>query len=191
MSPTWGRVDVRLRSCAAPISDSLRRRAIHAALVSALVAGGGLSCWVTFLVEQRLTAPASPPVTREVTFHVVVSDADTGNPVPGAEVGIDAETGEYDPPGPTCKGSTDAAGRVQLVHGFVANAVIGKDGKVRGLVVFNRGTSSLSFSDLLVVRAAGYRGETVSLSREFPRGVPYEDPSPRTVQVQLSPSHAR
>lgn len=121
---------------------------------------------------------------------MVVSDTDTGNPVPGAEVGIDAETGEYDPPGPTWKGVTDAGGRVRLVHGFVANAVIGKDGKVRGLVVFNRGTSSLSFSDLLLVRAAGYRGETISLSRGFPRGVPYEDKSPRTVQVQLSPSPA-
>src|SRR4051812_9821291 len=95
-----------------------RPRAIRVAWVAALVAGGVLLCWATFLVEQRLSSPASPTTTREVTLDVVVSDADTGKPVVGAEVGIDEETGQFDPPGPKWMGRTDAGGRARLAHGF-------------------------------------------------------------------------
>ena len=108
-----------------------------------------------------------------------------------AEVGIDEETGEYDPPGPAWKGATDAGGRLRLFHRFGANTMLGKDGKVRGRVVFNRGTSIQSFSYLLVVKAPGYREESINLELEFPRGIDYEDPSPRTIQVLLSPSPPR
>src|SRR5947209_11085725 len=102
-----GRLDARLGSNGPPIPDSPRPRAIRAAWVAALVAGGGLLCWAAFLVEQRLSAPATPPEWRDVTFNVVVSDAVTGKAVPGAQVGTDVETGQIDPPGPTWKGVTD------------------------------------------------------------------------------------
>ena len=142
--------------------------------------------------RAALSSPTSTPVTRHVTFDVVVSDADTGNAVSGAEVGIDEETGEFDPPGPTWKGTTDARGRVRLVHDFDANTVLGKDGKVRGRVVFNTGTTpGLVFSYLVVVRATGYREETIKLGAKFPQGIDYEDPSPRTIRVLLSPDPAR
>ena len=131
-------------------------------------------------------------MTRQVTFDVVVSDADTGNAISGAEVGIDEETGEFDPPGPTWKGTTDARGRARLAHDFDANTVLGKDGKVRGRVVFNTGsTPGLVFSYLVVVRATGYREETIRLEAHFPRGIAYEDPSPQTIRVQMTPDPAR
>ena len=83
------RVVARLRSNGPPTPDSPRPRAIRVAWVAALVAGGGLLCWAAFLVEQRLSAPATPPEGRDVTFDVVVSDAVTGKAVPGAQVGTD------------------------------------------------------------------------------------------------------
>jgi len=81
-----------------------------------------------------------------VTFDVVVSDADTGNTISGAEVGIDEETGEFAPPEPTWEGITDAGGRARLAHDFDANTVLGKDGKVRGRVVFNSGSPLTNLS---------------------------------------------
>jgi len=169
----------------------MRQRSIHTVWVAALVVVGGFLCWLTFQVEQRLSSPTATPVTRDVTFDVVVSDAKTDIAVSGAEVGIDEETGEYDPPGPTWKGTTDAGGRLRLVHLFDANTVLGKDGKVRGRVVFNSGTSIHSFSRRLVVKAPSYREESINLGVKFPRGIDYEDPAPRTIQVLLSPSLAR
>jgi hypothetical protein len=167
----------------------VRPRAIRPLWVAALVAGGVLSCWATFRVEQRLT---SLPVTRQVTFDVVVTDADTGNAISGAEVGIDQETGEFDPPGPTWEGTTDARGRARLAHDLEANTVLGKDGKVRGRVVFNTSTTpGLVFSYLVAVRATGYREETIRLGAHFPRGIAYEDPSPQTIRVQMTPDPAR
>ena len=131
-------------------------------------------------------------MTRQVTFDVVVTDADTGNAISGAEVGIDEETGEFDPPGPTWEGTTDARGRARLAHEFDANTVLGKDGKVRGRVVFNTSTTpGLVFSYLVVVRATGYREETIRLGAHFPRGIAYEDPSPQTIRVQMTPDPAR
>ena len=170
----------------------LRQRAIRPLWVAALVSGGILSCWATFRIEQRLSSPPSPPVTRQVTFDVVVSDAATGNAISGAEVGIDEETGEFDPPGPTWEGTTEARGRARLVHEFGANTAIGKDGKVRGRVVFTSHlTPGLVFSYLVVVRATGYREQTIRLGAHFPRGITYEDPSPQTIRVRLSPDPAR
>lgn len=169
-----------------------RPRAIRPLWVAALVAGGILSCWATFRIERRLSSPPSPPVARKVTFDVVVSDAVTGGSISGAEVGIDQETGDVDPPGPTWKGITDARGRARLAHDFDANTAIGKDGKVRGRVVFNsHPTPGLVFSYLVVVRAAAYREETIRLEAHFPRGIAYEDPSPRTIRVRLSADPAR
>ena len=169
----------------------MRQRSIRRVRVAALLVVGGFLCWLAFQVEQRLSSPMATPVTRDVTFDVVVSDAETDIAVSGAEVGIDEETGEYDPPGPTWKGTTDAGGRLRLVHRFGANTMLGKDGKVRGRVVFNRGTSIQSFSYLLVVKAAGYREGSINLGVKFPRGIDYEDLSPRTIQVLLSPSPPR
>ena len=185
------RIEVRLHSNAARVSDGQRLRATRAARVAALVAVGGLLCWWAFLVEQRLWSPAVTPTSREVTFDLLVSDADTGHAISGAEIGIDGETGEYDPPGPTWKGITDAGGRLRLVESFRATTVLGKDGKVRGQIVFNTGTPLSNGSYLLVVRAAGYRQETIRLEEKFPRGIAYEDSSPRTIQVRLSPGPAR
>jgi hypothetical protein len=187
------RLDARLRSNRPPTPDSPRPRAIRAAWVAALVAGGGVLCWMAFLVEQRLSAPATPPEWRDVTFDVVVTDAVTGKAVPRAQVGTDEETGQIDPPGPTWKGVTDAAGAFRLVEGFRANAVLGEDGKVRGRVLFDLGSGSplLHFSSLFVVRAPGYREETINLAARFPEGIAYEDPSPRKIRVVLSPSPAR
>jgi hypothetical protein len=169
----------------------MRKRSIRRARVAALVVVGGFLCWLTFQVEQRLSSPTATPVTRDVTFDVVVSDAETHLAVSGAEVGIDEETGEYDPPGPTWKGTTDAGGRLRLVHRFGANTVLVRDGKVRGRVVFNRGTSIQSFSYFLVVKAPGYREESINLGAKYPRGIDYEDPYSRTIQVLLSPSPPR
>jgi hypothetical protein len=167
---------------------AIRRRSIRAVRVATLVVAGGLFCWLTFQVEQRLSSPPPPPpVTRDATFDVLVSDAATNMAVSSAEVGIDEETGEFDPPGPTWKGTTDAGGRLRLVHPFGTNTVLGKDGKVRGRVVFNRG----AFSYLLVVKAPGYREESINLGARFPRGIDYEDPNPLTIQVPLSPSPLR
>ena len=168
-----------------------RQRSIRRGWVAALVVVGVFLCWLTFQVEQRLSSPTATPVTRDVTFDVVVSDAETNLAVSNAEVGIDEETGEYDPPGPAWKGTTDAGGRLRLVHRFSANTILGKDGKVRGRVVFNRGTSTQSFSYLLVVKAPGYRKESINLEVKFPRGIDYEDPYPRPIQVLLSPSPPR
>jgi hypothetical protein len=78
-----------------------------------------------------------------------------------------------------------------LSHGFAANTAIGKDGKGRGKVDFIVGTAIPNFSYLLVVRASGYREESIRLEEEFRRGIAYEDPSPRTIRVRLSPSPAR
>ena len=169
----------------------IRQRSIRAVRVATLVVVGGFLCWLTFQVEQRLSSPTATPATRDVTFDVVVSDADTDIAVSGGEVGIDEETGEYDPPGPTWKGTTDASGRLRLVHPFGTNTVLGKDGKVRGRVVFNRATSIQSFPYLLVVRAPGYREESINLGAKFSQGIDYEDPYPRTIQVPLSPSPPR
>jgi hypothetical protein len=169
----------------------MRQRSIRRVRVAVLVAVGCLLCWLTFQLEQRLSSPTATPTTRDVTFDVVVSDAETNIAVSSAEVGIDEETGEYDPPGPAWKGTTDAGGRLRLVHRFGANTVLGKDGKVRGRVVFNRGTSIQSFSYLLVVRAPGYREESINLGLRFPQGIDYEDPYPRMIQVLLSPSPPR
>ena len=172
--------------------SAVRPRLIRPLWVAALVAGGILSFWATFRIEQRLSSPPSPPVTRRVTFDVVVSDVATGNAISGAEVGIDEETGKFDPPGPTWMGITDARGRARLAHDFEANTVLGKDGKVRGRVVFNAITTpGLVFSYLVVVRATGYREETIRLGSHFPRGIAYEDPSPQTILVRLSPEPAR
>jgi hypothetical protein len=55
--------------------------------------------------------------------------------------------------------------------------VLGKDGKVRGNVVFYSGTPLSNSSHLLVVRAPGYREDTIRLEEKFPRGIAYEDPS--------------
>jgi hypothetical protein len=159
--------------------------------VAALVVVGGFLCWLTFQVEQRLSSQTTTQGTRNVTFDLVVSDADTNIAVSGAEVGIDQETGEFDPPGPTWKGTTDASGRLRLVHPFGTNTVLGKDGKVRGRVVFSRGTSIQSFSYLLVVRASGYREQSINLGARFSQGIDYEDPYPLTIQVPLSPSPPR
>ncbi len=169
----------------------MRRRSIHTVWVAALVVVGGFLCWLTFQVEQRLSSPTATPVTRDVIFDVVVSDAKTDIAVSGAEVGIDEETGEYDPPGPVWKGTTDAGGRLRLVHRFDANTVLGEDGKVRGRVVFNSGTSIHSFSRLLVVKAPGYREESINLREEFAQGIDYEDSSPQAIRVLLSPSRPR
>ena len=185
------RIDARLRSIAPRVPASRRSRAIRAAWVAALVAGGGLLCWVTFLVEQRLSAPPVTPGWRDVTFDLVVSDIATGNAISGAEVGIDEESGQFDPPGPTWKRITDVGGRARLVHSYSANTVLGKDGRVRGNVVFSYGSPMTSFSYLLAVKAPGYRGRTIRLADEFPRGIAYEDPSPRTIRVRLSPVPAR
>jgi hypothetical protein len=174
------------------VNPRLGPRAIRPLWVAALVAGGILSCWATFRIEQRLSSPPSPPGTRQVTFDVVVSDVATGKAISGAEVGIDHETGEFDPPGPTWMGITDARGRARLAHDFEANTVLGKDGKVRGRVVFNAITTpGLVFSYLVVVRAIGYREETIRLGAHFPRGIAYEDPSPQTIPVRLSPEPAQ
>ncbi len=154
-----------------------------------MVVGGVLSCWTTFRVEKGLT---SLPVTRGETFDVVVTDADTGKMLSGAEVGIDEETGDIDPPGPIWKGTTDSRGRARLAHDYEANTVLGKDGKVRGRVVFNTdATPGLVFSYLVAVRATGYREETIRLGAHFPRGIAYEDPSRQTIRVRLSPDLAR
>lgn len=168
-----------------------RPKAARTAWVVALVAGGCLSCWAAFVVEQRLSAPTLAPDSREVTFDVVVTDADAGTPVPGAQVGVDMETGEYGPPPPTWKGVTDATGHARVVNDYNANAVFGRDGKARGRVVFTRGSAPHSFSDLLVVRASGYRERIIALSVEYPQGINYEDPAPRTIRVQLPPSASR
>jgi hypothetical protein len=169
----------------------IRQRSIRVLRVATLVLVGGFLCWLTFQVDQRLSSPTTTQVTRDVTFDVVVSDAETNIAVSGAEVGIDEETGEYDPPGPTWKGITDASGRHRLVHPFGTNTVLGKGGKVRGSVVFNRGTSIQSFSYLLVVKAPGYREESINLAAKFSQGIDYEDTYPRTIQVALSPSPPR
>lgn len=174
----------RLRSKAPRSSYSPRPRAIRIAWVAALVAGGGLIFWATFLVEQRITSPTVVPTKREVILDVVVSDAATGRAILGAGVGTDFETGDYDHPGPSWEGITDANGRFRLVRSFGANTMLGKEGKVRGRVVFTGGT-------FLVVRAPGYREETIDLEGRFPRGIDYEDTSPRTIRVLLSPSPAR
>lgn len=64
-------------------------------------------------------------------------------------------------------------------------------GKIRGKVVFNYGSPTASFSCLLAVKASGYRGRTIRVADEFPHGIAYEDPSPRTIRVRLSPAPAR
>ena len=70
--------------------------------------------------------------------------------------------------------------------------MLGRDGKVQGRVVFNTSTTpGLVFSYLVVVRAAGYREETIRLGAQFPRGIAYEDPSPQTIRVQMTPDPAR
>ena len=69
--------------------------------------------------------------------------------------------------------------------------MLDKDGKVRGRVIFNRGTSIQCFSYLLVVKAAGYREGSINLGVKFPRGIDYDDLYPRTIQVLLSPSPPR
>src|SRR4051794_27617229 len=107
---TWSRVDARLRSKAPEDSYSPRPRAIRIAWVVALVAGGGLISWATFLVEQRLSSPTVVPTTREVILDVVVSDAATGRAVSGAGVGTDFETEDYNHPGPSWEGIIDANG---------------------------------------------------------------------------------
>jgi hypothetical protein len=180
---TWDRFYARHRTKAPRSSNNPRPRAIRLAWVAALVAGGGLVFWATFLVEQRLTSPTVLPTTREVSLDVVVSDAATGRAISGAGVGTDFETGDYNHPGPSWEGITDANGRFRLVQDFGANTVPGKDGKVRGRVVFTGGT-------FLVVRAPGYREETIYLEGRFPRGIDYEDASPRTIRVPLSPIRA-
>ena len=190
MRTTWKRIHARLRSKAPGGPDSPRPRAIRIAWVATLVAGGGLIFWTTFLVEQRLTTPKLVPQRRMVTFDVVVSDADTGKAVSGARVGIDQETGDYDHPGPSWEGLTDAGGRFRLVRGFGANTVVGKDGKIRGRVNFTGG-GGLPLSNpscFLVVRASGYREHKINLEGMFPRGIDFEDTSPRTIRVPLSPS---
>ena len=109
-----------------------RQRSIRRIRVATLLVVAGFFCWLTFQVEQRLSSPPATPVTRDVTFDVVVSDAETNVPVSSAEVGIDEETGEYDPPGPTWKGTTDAGGRLRLVHRFGANSVLGRTARSGG-----------------------------------------------------------
>jgi hypothetical protein len=170
---------------------TVRPRAIRAAWVAALVAGGCLLCWGTIRVEQSLSTPAVMPGSIEVTLDVVVTDADTGEAVSGAEVGIDQETGDMKAPGPTWKGITDERGVVRLVHDFDANTVLGKDGRVRGMVVFGSGSPPLNSWYLLAIRASGNREQSISLVDQFPRGIAYEDPSPRTIRVRLSPRPAR
>ena len=44
---------------------------------------------------------------------------------------------------------------------------------------------------LVVVRATGYREETIRLGAHFPRGIAYEDPSPQTIRVRMTPDPAR
>ena len=171
--------------------DGRRPRAIRAGGVAALVAGCGLVCGVAFLVERSLSAPTSSPEWRDVTFDVVVSDAATGLTIASAQVGIDEETGQYDPPGPTWEGITDARGQARLVHGFAANTAVGKDGTVRGRVVFNTGSPLSGGSYLLAVQAPGYRVQTVPLESRYPLGIAYEDRSSRPIQVRLSPIPAR
>ena len=172
--------------------DRPRPRAVRIAWVAALVAGGGLIFWATFQVEQRLTSPKLVPRKRMVTFEVLVSDGDTSKAVSEAQVGIDQETGDYDHPGPSWDGITDAGGRLRLVRGFGANTVLREDGNVRGRVNFTGGGSTpLSYSSyFLVVRASGYREEKINLERMFPRGIDFEDTSPRTIRVPLFRSSA-
>jgi len=178
---TRDRFHTRLRSKVPEGYDRPRPRAIRIAWVAALVAGGGLIFWATFLVEQRLSSPTLVPTTREVVLDVVVTDAATGRAISVADVGTDFQTGDYNHPGPSWEGITDANGRFRLIRGFGANTVLGKDDKVRGKVVFTGGT-------FLVIRAPGYRQETIYLEGRFPRGIDFEDTSPRTIRVPLSPS---
>ena len=153
-----------------------------------LVVAGGVLCGLAFRVEQALTAPAATPGSRAVTLDVVVSDAETGVAIPGAEVAFDRETGQFAPPGPAWLGATDLGGLIRLLREFNANTVSGTDGKVRGRVVFHLADAPLSFSDLLLVRAPGYRAATLSLDAQFPQGFDYEDLSPQTIRVRLSPT---
>ena len=55
----------------------MRQKSIRTVRVASLVVVGGFLCWLTFQVEQRLSSPTATPDTRDVTFDVVVSDADT------------------------------------------------------------------------------------------------------------------
>ena len=107
---------------------------------------------------------------------------------PGAEVAFDRETGQFAPPGPAWLGATDLGGLIRLLREFNANTVSGTDGKVRGRVVFHLADAPLSFSDLLLVKAPGYRAITLSLDAQFPQGLDYEDLSPQTIRVRLSPT---
>lgn len=165
-----------------------RQWAARAIRIAVLVVVGGFSCWLVFQVERRLGEPISTPAERDVTLDVIVSDSDTSVAISGAEVGIDMQTERIDPPGPAWKGSTDATGRFRLVDFFPANTVRGADGKVRGRVVFTLGEPMMSFSYLLAIKAPGYREKTIDLDAQFSGGIDYEDPSPRTVPVHLSPS---
>ncbi len=189
---TRNRFHARLRSKAPEVFDRPRPRAIRFAWVAALVAGGGLIFWATFLVEQRLSSPTVVPTTREVSLDVVVSDAATGRAILGADVGTDFQTEDYNHPGPSWEGIIDANGRYRLIRDFGANTVLGKDGKVRGRVVFKSGggTPLSNTSSFLVVKAPGYREDKINLKERFPGGIDFEDTSPRTIRVPLSPSPA-
>lgn len=163
-----------------------RQWAARAIRTAVLVVVGGFSCWLVFQIEPRPSSPTTP-FARDVTFDVIVSDSDTSVAISGAEVGIDMQTEEFDPPGPAWKGSTDATGRFRLVHSFPANTMLGKNGQVRGRVVFTLGEPMMSNSYLLVIKAPGYREKTIDLNAQFSGGIDYEDPSPRTVPVDLAP----
>lgn len=88
------------------------------------------------------------------------------------------------PPGTSWEGITDANGRFRLIRGYGVNTVLGKDGRVRGRVVFTGGT-------FLVFRSPGYREKTIYLEGRFPQGIDFDDTSPRTIRVPLFPSRAR
>jgi hypothetical protein len=189
--PLFARVSRSVKASQDANPPPKRPRSIRKVRVATLVVVGGFLCWVTFLVEQRLMSPTATPAARDVTFDVVVFDANTNIAVSSAEVGIDEETGQYDAPGATWKGTTNSSGLLRLVHRFGANTVLDKDGKVRGRVVFNQRTSIQSFSYRLVVKAPGYREEWINLGERYSGGIDYEDPYPRTIQVLLSPSTPR
>lgn len=80
-----------------------------------------------------------------------------------------------------------------MIQNFGANTVLGKDGKVPGRVVFTGGggTPLSNTPYFLVVRASGYREDKINLEGRFPRGIDFEDTTPRTIRVLLSPSPAR
>lgn len=172
-----------------PVQDASqpprRPRGIHVAEIAAMFVIGGLLCSLVYWVERRWWTPMAIPAARDVTFDVVVLDAGAGTPIAGAEVGIEEETGEFDPPGPDWKGTTDARGRIRVVHRFQAHTMVGQDGKIRGRVVFNRASGIHSFSSSLVVKAPGHGELVVDLVARYPRGIDFEDPSALPITVTL------